>query len=242
MILIPHGWITSSVAPSRRENTIVVAGRALGGSGAREGYIRAWPARGPRTVRTSASVVLCGAQRPRRRGGTRKRAAQRRSAALGALGGMQWRSAAHSARGDVAALGSIWLSSARLRSVAYSGARRHSAVLGGARCPQQHGGARQHSCPGQCWFWCAVRRSDTGARRRAVALGGTPYLVVRTSPVARHAAASPQALQCRSWASPGCRSSYPSRIVGSAPMHGSWVRSLRGPRVRSHARSSGPFP
>ena len=31
MILIPHGWITSSVAPSRRENTIVVAGRALGG-------------------------------------------------------------------------------------------------------------------------------------------------------------------------------------------------------------------
>jgi hypothetical protein len=203
-------------------------------------------------------VVLCGAQRPRRRRGTRKRAAQRRSAALGALGGMQWRSAAHSARGDVAALGSIWLSSDRLRSVAYSGARRHSAVLGGAQCPQQHGGARRHSCPGQCWFRCAVRRSDTGARRRAVALGGAPYLVVRTSPVARHAAASPQALQCRSWASPGCRSSFPSRIVGSAPMHGSWVRSLRGPRVRSlrgprvrslrgprvrsHARSSGPFP
>ena len=166
----------------------------------------------------------------------------RRRSARSVLGGMQWRSAAHSARGDVAALGSIWLSSARLRSVAYSGARRHSAVLGGARCPQQHGGARQHSCPGQCWFRCAVRRSDTGARRRAVALGGTPYLVVRTSPVARHAAPSPQTLQCRSWASPGCRSSFPSRMVGSAPMHGSWVRSLRGPRVRSHARSSGPFP
>ena len=99
MILIPHGWITSSVAPLRREYTIVVAGRALG-SGAREGYIRAWPARGPRTVRTS--VVLCGARRPRRRGGTRKRAAQRLSAALG---GIQWRSAAHSARGGVAAPG-----------------------------------------------------------------------------------------------------------------------------------------
>ena len=171
-------------------------------------------------------MVLCGAQRPRRRGDTRKRAAQRRSAALGALGGMQWRSAAHSARGDVAALGSIWLSSARLRSVAYSSSRRHSAVLGGARCPQQHGGARQHSCPGQCWFRCAVRRSDTGARRRAVALGGTPYL--RGEDVA---GGSPR----------GCfaaGSSVPVSGVARSPV----LISFADFRVRSHARFLGPLP
>ena len=189
MILIPHGWITSSVAPSRRENTIVVAGRALG-SGAREGYIRAWPARGPRTVRTS---TLRGAPRC-----AAPAAAWRRSEACG------------------------------------------SAALGGARCPRQHGGARQRSCPGQ-----ALRHRRSAARRctrrNSVSRGED---VAGGSPRGRFAALVPVSGVARS----------PVLIsfadFGSAPMHGSWVRSLRGPRVRSlrgprvrsHARSSGPFP
>jgi hypothetical protein len=173
--------------------------------------------------------------------------ARRRSARSVVFSGARRRTAPAATWRRSVACGSAALGCARWHSAALGGPRRPQ-QHGGARRPQQHGGARQHSCPGQ--FRCAVKRADTGARWRAVALGGTPYLEVRTSPVARHAAASPQALQCRSRASPGRRSLFPSLIFGSAPMHGSWVRSLRGPRVRSlrgprvrsHARSSGPFP
>ena len=221
------------------------------------------------------SVTLSGAQRPRRRGGARQHVAQQRSAALG-------------------------------------GARLPSAALGGAQRPRQHGGARQH---------VAARivalgndRFGTCSGARTPTLGGVPLhsaevrSTVRTSPVARHAAASPQALGCWSRASPSRRTTlFPSRssgplpctVLGSVPLtqrganlrhpprgailrhplvlsaasrsggaqrganlrhppRGAILRHplvglgrrrvagrpyfLRGPRVRSHARSSGPFP
>ena len=54
-------------------------------------------------LRRLRSVVLGGAQRPRRRGSARQHVAQQRFAALG---GIQRRSAAASARGSAAVLGS----------------------------------------------------------------------------------------------------------------------------------------
>ena len=192
------------------------------------------------------SVTLSGAQRPRRRGGARQHVAQQRSAALG-------------------------------------GARLPSAALGGAQRPRQHGGARQHVAA----RIVALGKNDrfgTCSGARTPTLGGVPLhsaevrSTVRTSPVARHAAASPQALGCWSRASPSRRTTlFPSRssgplpctVLGSVPLtqrganlrhppRGAILRHplvglgrrrvagrpyfLRGPRVRSHARSSGPFP
>ena len=176
MILIPHGWITSSVAPSRRENTIVVAGRALG-SGAREGYIRAWPARGPRTVRTSA---LRGALRCAAPAAAWRHSEACCSAALGGARRARWYSVALGGAQRPRRRGCARQHVAQQRSAALGGTQRRSAALGARGSTAVLGSVVAQ-----------VRRSDTGARRRAVALGGTPYRVVRTSPVARHAAASP---------------------------------------------------
>jgi hypothetical protein len=170
MILIPHGWITSSVAPSRRENTIVVAGRALGGSGAREGYIRAWPARGPRTVRTSAlrGALRCAAPA----------AAWRHSEACcsAALGG------ARRARSSVVCSGArrrtapaaTWRRSVAYGSAALGCARWHTAVLGGTqRCSAALGARSSTAVLGSI---VALDSAGFGARSGAQtpALGGVP--------------------------------------------------------------------
>ena len=128
MILIPHGWITSSVAPSRRENTIVVAGRALHvGSGAREGYIRAWPARGPRTVRTSA---LRGAQRCAAPAAAWRHPEACYSAALGGARRARWYSVALGGAQRPRRRGCARQHVAQQRSAALGGTQRRSAALG----------------------------------------------------------------------------------------------------------------
>ena len=161
-----------------------------------------------------------------------------------------------------AAPAAAWRHSEACCSAALGGARWYSVALGGAQRPRRRGCARQHVAQQRSAALggtqrrsaalgargstavlgsvvAQVRRSDTGARRRAVALGGTPYRVVRTSPVARHAAGSPH--WCRSRASPGRRSLFPSRILGplpctvlgSAPCAVLGSAPMHGPRVRS---------
>jgi hypothetical protein len=108
-------------------------------------------------------------------------AAWRRSAACAAatLGGARWHtavlggiqrcSAALSARGGAAVLGSTWISSDLRRSVAFSGARRRPAPAAARRCSAARGKVALGNAGFGTWW-----RSEAGARRRAVALGGTP--------------------------------------------------------------------
>jgi hypothetical protein len=117
-------------------------------------------------LRRLRSVVLGGAQRPRRRGGARQHAPRQRSAVLG---GEQRRSAALSARGGAAMLDSTWLSSDLRRSVAFSGARRLPAPAAARRCSAARGIVALGDAGFGTWW-----RSEAGARRRTVALGGTP--------------------------------------------------------------------
>ena len=119
---------------------------------------------------------------------------------------------------------------AQQRSAALGGARLPSAALGGAQRPRQHGGARQH---------VAARivalgndRFGTCSGARTPALGGVPL----------HSAEVRRRLGRRRWlATRPLRRRLLGAGLGRRQVAGR-PYFLRGPRVRSHARSSGPFP
>ena len=159
-------------------------------------------------------------------------AAWRRSEACGsaALGGARRRSVTLSGAQRPRRRGGARQHVAQQRSAALGGARLPSAALGGAQRPRQHGGARQH---------VAARivalgndRFGTCSGARTPALGGVPL----------HSAEVRRRLGRRRWlATRPLRRRLLGAGLGRRQVAGR-PYFLRGPRVRSHARSSGPFP